>query len=53
MSEQPFTELTAELSEIRVNPFNVHVDIVELLRLLDGDQSQMFDLLGRLKDFLQ
>lgn len=41
-----------QLSEIAVNPFNVHVDVCELLRHFDGDEQAMFDLLGKLKDFL-
>jgi hypothetical protein len=44
--------VVAELSELNVNPFNVHVDVVELLRHFDNDQQAMFDLLGKLKDFL-
>ncbi len=50
--ELDVTEFVGELSELKVSPFNVHVDICELLRWFEGDEQAMFGLLGKLKDFL-
>lgn len=50
--ELDMSVIEGQLEEIKTNPFNVHVDVVELLDHFDGDEAAMFGLLGKLKDFL-
>ena len=46
-----FEELIEEPTIVQ-SPLNVYVELIDLLREFDGNQEQMFDFLGKVKDLL-
>ncbi len=49
--EPDFEEIVEE-STIVQSPLNVYVELIDLLREFDGNQEQMFEFLGKVKDLL-
>lgn len=43
-------ELVSEISSMTTSPLSVYVDVIELLDKFDGDQTKVWDFLGKLKD---
>lgn len=43
-------ELVSEISSMTTSPLSVYVDVIELLDKFDGDQTKLWDFLGKLKD---
>ena len=48
-----FEEIIEEEATFQgVSPLNVHVDVIDLIREFDGDETRAFEFIGKLKDLL-